>query len=220
MLSFLHSIQTHSLDISAPIAPFIVFAFAVSGQKCTLTSGKRVMHALAVRSPTWVVKNHLSLCIIYQLKCPLAFCLWMHTRLAIIPVLKATKHTLWYDKLCCHGTYQSHKLSEFCICSCEDSTAIWAVPYNVLDKDSKFFDAFKVACDLLQLNWNVLSGGNHNPMMSKRVNCNLNKGLKVMSNKRGSVWLEGCTLLFLTTTLPISYCNWRWHAYLLGTQPQ
>ncbi len=87
MLSLLHSIQTHSLDISAPIAPFIVFAFAVSGQKCTLTSGKHVMHALAVRSPIWVVENHLSLCIIFWLKCPLAFCLWMHTRLAIIKAL-------------------------------------------------------------------------------------------------------------------------------------
>jgi hypothetical protein len=35
----------------------------------------------------------------------------------------------------------------------------------VLDKDSKFFGAFKEACNLLQLNQHVLSGGNHNPMM-------------------------------------------------------
>jgi hypothetical protein len=35
----------------------------------------------------------------------------------------------------------------------------------VLDKDSKFFGAFKEACDLLQLNQHGLSGGNHVPMM-------------------------------------------------------
>ncbi len=35
----------------------------------------------------------------------------------------------------------------------------------VLNKDSKFFGAFKEACDLLQITWHVLSGGNHNPML-------------------------------------------------------
>ncbi len=59
----------------------------------------------------------------------------------------------------------------------------------VLDKDSKFFAAFKEVCNLLQINWHVLSGGNHNPMMVKRVNRYLNEGLKVMSNKRGCVWI-------------------------------
>jgi hypothetical protein len=57
----------------------------------------------------------------------------------------------------------------------------------VLDKDSKFFGAFKEACNLLQLNRHVLSGGNHNPMMVECVNRYLNKGLKVMTNERGSV---------------------------------
>jgi hypothetical protein len=57
----------------------------------------------------------------------------------------------------------------------------------VLDKDSKFFGAFKEACDLLQLNWHFLSGGNHNPMTVKWVSHYLNEGLKVMSNKHGSV---------------------------------
>ena len=57
----------------------------------------------------------------------------------------------------------------------------------VLDKDSKFFGAFKEACDLLQINWHVLSGGNHNPMLVEHVNRYLTKGLKVMANKRESV---------------------------------
>ncbi len=57
----------------------------------------------------------------------------------------------------------------------------------VLDKDSKFFGAFKEACDLLQINRHVLSGGNHNPMFVKRVNRYLNKGLKVMANEHGLV---------------------------------
>ncbi len=58
---------------------------------------------------------------------------------------------------------------------------------TILDKDSKFFGAFTEACDLLQLNRHVLSGGNHNPTMVKRFNRYLNKGLKVMSNERGSI---------------------------------
>jgi hypothetical protein len=69
----------------------------------------------------------------------------------------------------------------------------------VLDKDSKFFGAFKEACDLLQLNRHVLSGGNHNPMMVKRVNWYLNKGLEIMTNKWGSVRIamEAIILLLL-----------------------
>ncbi len=57
----------------------------------------------------------------------------------------------------------------------------------VLDKDRKYFCTFKEACDLLQLNQHILSGGNHNPMMIKRVSHYLNKGLKVMINERGSI---------------------------------
>jgi hypothetical protein len=57
----------------------------------------------------------------------------------------------------------------------------------VLDKDSKFFGAFKEACDLLQINRHVLSSGNHNPMLVECANRYLNKGLKVMANKHGSV---------------------------------
>ncbi len=57
----------------------------------------------------------------------------------------------------------------------------------VLDKDSKFFGVCLEALDLLQINCHVLSGGNHNPMLVKRVNRYINKGLKIMTNKRGSI---------------------------------
>ncbi len=67
----------------------------------------------------------------------------------------------------------------------------------VLDKDSKFFGAFNEACDLLQINWHVLSSGNHNPMLVERVNRYLNKGLKVMTNERGSVRIAMEAILFL-----------------------
>jgi hypothetical protein len=68
----------------------------------------------------------------------------------------------------------------------------------VLDKDSKFFGAFKEACDLLQINPHVLSGGNHNPMLVEHVNRYLNKGLKVMANECGSVRIAmEAILLFL-----------------------
>jgi len=70
----------------------------------------------------------------------------------------------------------------------------------VLDKDSKFFGAFKEACDLLQLNHHVLSGGNHNPMMVERVNRYLNKGLKVMTNERGLVRIAMEAILLLIYT--------------------
>ncbi len=59
----------------------------------------------------------------------------------------------------------------------------------MLDKDSKFFGVFKEAVDLLQINCHVLSGGNRNDngMLVERINCYLNKGLKIMTNKRDSV---------------------------------
>jgi len=67
----------------------------------------------------------------------------------------------------------------------------------VLDKDSKFFGAFKEVCNLLQLNRHVLSGGNHNPMMVERVNRYLNKGLQVMTNERGLVCIAMEAILLL-----------------------
>ncbi len=70
----------------------------------------------------------------------------------------------------------------------------------VLDKDSKVFGAFKEACDLLQINWHVLSGGNHNPMLVEHVNRYLNKGLKVMANEHGSVRIAMEAILLLLYT--------------------
>jgi hypothetical protein len=40
----------------------------------------------------------------------------------------------------------------------------------VLDKDSKFSGICREALDLLQINYHVLSGRNHNPMLVKRLN--------------------------------------------------
>ncbi len=37
-------------------------------------------------------------------------------------------------------------------------------------------------------------------MMVERVNCYLNKGLKVMSNKRGSIWIAMEAILLLLFT--------------------
>ena len=57
----------------------------------------------------------------------------------------------------------------------------------VLDKDSKFFGVCREALDLLQIHCHVLSGSNHNPILVKRINRYLNKGLRVMCNERDSV---------------------------------
>ncbi len=57
----------------------------------------------------------------------------------------------------------------------------------VLNKDSKFFGVCSEALNLLQINCHILSGNNHNPMMVKRVNRYLTKGLKIMTNERDLV---------------------------------
>jgi len=67
----------------------------------------------------------------------------------------------------------------------------------VLDKDSKFFGVFNEAVDLLQINRRVLSGGNHNCMLIKRVNRYLNKGLKIITNERNSVRIAMKAILLL-----------------------
>jgi hypothetical protein len=79
----------------------------------------------------------------------------------------------------------------------------------VLDKDSKFFGKFKEADNLLQINCHVLSGGNHNGMLVERVNRYLNKGLKIMTNKRDSVRVAIEAILLLlhgwnSAPIPIS----------------
>jgi hypothetical protein len=66
-----------------------------------------------------------------------------------------------------------------------------------LDKDSKFYSVCREALDLLQINCHVLSGDNHNPMMVKRINLYLTKGLKIMINERDSVRVALKAILLL-----------------------
>ncbi len=67
----------------------------------------------------------------------------------------------------------------------------------VLDKDSKFFGVCHKALDLLQINCQILSGGNHNPMLVKQLSWYLNEGLCIMANKQDSnhIALEAILLL-------------------------
>jgi hypothetical protein len=67
----------------------------------------------------------------------------------------------------------------------------------VLDKDSKTFGVCREALDLLKINCHVLLGANHNPMLVKRVNRYLNKGLRIMCNEQDlvRVALEAILLL-------------------------
>ena len=67
----------------------------------------------------------------------------------------------------------------------------------VLDKDSKFLGVFKESLDLLKIHYHILSGENHNPMMVERINRYLNKGLKIMTNERGSVRVAMESILLL-----------------------
>jgi hypothetical protein len=53
----------------------------------------------------------------------------------------------------------------------------------ILDKDSKFYGMCCKALDLLKVNCHVLSRGNHNLMIVKRLNLYLNAGLCIMTNK-------------------------------------
>ncbi len=67
----------------------------------------------------------------------------------------------------------------------------------VLDKDTKFYGVCREALDLLQINCHILSGVNHNPMLAKRVNRYLTKGLKIMCNERDSVRIANEAILLL-----------------------
>ncbi|KAL3762115.1 hypothetical protein ACHAWU_001566 [Discostella pseudostelligera] len=67
----------------------------------------------------------------------------------------------------------------------------------ILDKDSKFLGVFKQTLDLLQINYHILAGDNHNPMLVKRINRYLNKGLKIMTNERGTVRVAMESILLL-----------------------
>ncbi len=59
----------------------------------------------------------------------------------------------------------------------------------VLNNKREIYGVFKEACDLLQLTLTLshLSDNYHNPMMVKWINCYLNKGLKIMYDKRGTI---------------------------------
>ncbi len=76
----------------------------------------------------------------------------------------------------------------------------------MLGKDSKFFGVCREALDLLQNNCHILSSANHYPMLVKRINRYLNKGLRIMCNERNSirVALEGILLLlYVWNSYPI-----------------
>jgi hypothetical protein len=66
-----------------------------------------------------------------------------------------------------------------------------------LNKDSNFLGVCSEALDLLQINPHVLSGNNHNPMMVKRINQYLMKGLKIMTNEQDSVRIALEAILLL-----------------------
>ncbi len=55
----------------------------------------------------------------------------------------------------------------------------------VLNKISKCFGVCRKVLDLLKINCQVLSGGNHNPMLVEHINRYLNQGLRIMCNERG-----------------------------------
>ncbi len=72
-----------------------------------------------------------------------------------------------------------------------------------LNKDSKFFGVYREALNLLQINCHVLSGSNHNPMLVKRFNRYLNKGLQIMTNEcdTNHISLEAILLLIYAWNL-------------------
>ncbi len=68
----------------------------------------------------------------------------------------------------------------------------------VLDKNSKFFSAYRESLDLLKINCHVLLGNNHNdPMLLERLCWYFNKGLRIMTNKRNLVHVALKSLLLL-----------------------
>jgi hypothetical protein len=72
----------------------------------------------------------------------------------------------------------------------------------ILNKDSKFLGVCCKELDFLQINCHVLSGGNHNSMLVKRLNRYLNKGLCIMTNEQDSnqIMLEAILLLITRGT--------------------
>jgi hypothetical protein len=67
----------------------------------------------------------------------------------------------------------------------------------VLDKNTKFMRVFKESLNLLNINYHILSGNNHNPMLIEHLNCCLNEGLCIMLNKHDSVQIALEAILLL-----------------------
>jgi hypothetical protein len=67
----------------------------------------------------------------------------------------------------------------------------------VFDKDSKFNSIYHKALDLLHINCHVLLGDKHNPMLVKRINQYLPKGLKITTSKHNSVLIALKAILHL-----------------------
>ena len=67
----------------------------------------------------------------------------------------------------------------------------------VLNKDSKFFAVLCKIVDLLQLNCHVLSSQNHDGMLIEKINRYLNKGLHIICNEQGLVWVALEAILLL-----------------------
>jgi hypothetical protein len=68
---------------------------------------------------------------------------------------------------------------------------------TVLDKDSKFFGVFKGSLDCLKINTHVISRDNHNAMITECLCRYFNKGLRIMTNERGTVRVALESLLLL-----------------------
>jgi hypothetical protein len=71
----------------------------------------------------------------------------------------------------------------------------------------------------LKVNCHVLSGGNHNPMIVERLNCYLNAGLHIMTNKCDSTRtaLEAILLLIYAWNLcPVPGTDISWSMVAIG----
>ncbi len=91
----------------------------------------------------------------------------------------------------------------------------------VLDKDSKFYGVCRKALDLLKVNRRVLSSGNHNPMIIKRLNHYLSAGLRIMTNERDSthIALEAILLLiYAWNSCPVPSTAISWSMVAIGRE--
>jgi hypothetical protein len=90
---------------------------------------------------------------------------------------------------------------------------------RVLDKDSKVYGMCRKALDLLKVNHHVLSSGNHNPMIVKRLNCYLNARLRIMKNKCNSTRIALKAVLLLIhawNSCPVPGTDISWSMVAIG----